>query len=195
MADTPAATCGRVSSPAEQCSGGVALLTDPDQHIVVRRAHLDDLAVVLRLINESAGWLWSRGIDQWPVPFPEQRVIDPLRAGLTYLAVLGQQTVGTFTLQWSDTEVWGEEGSPAGYLHRLAASRGLVGRGLGADMLEQAASLVAAEGYDWLRLDCRRDSPALRGYYERLGFEHVRDADHLPPGFEAALYQRTALSC
>lgn len=184
MSDVRATACGLLNAQPVQDARGV----------VVRRAGLEDLSDVLRLVDGSARWLRGRGINQWPVPYPEHRLIEPIRNGLTHLAFFGQQPVGTFTLQWSDVEIWGGENSPAGYVHRLAVDRSMAGHGLGAQLLDQAASLVAAEGYGWLRLDCRRDSSGLRGYYELLGFEHVRNADHRPPGFEAALYQRR-VSC
>jgi hypothetical protein len=54
--------------------------------------------------------------------------------------------------------------------------------------------MVMAHRRRWLRLDCDQSNQALRSYYERLGFAHVRDVEGLPrttrPGIRAAsLYQ------
>ena len=61
-------------------------------------------------------------------------------------------------------------------------------RGLGARIVEWAERRAAAAGRAYLRLDCKRDNPGIRGYYERLGFEHrgYFDQPHLP----VALYER-----
>jgi len=43
--------------------------------------------------------------------------------------------------------------------------------GLGERLLDWAEAQVAAAGRELLRLDCMRDNPVLKAYYERLGFE------------------------
>jgi ribosomal protein S18 acetylase RimI-like enzyme len=113
---------------------------------------------------------------------------------LVYLACLDQEPAGVFVLRWSDERVWGPDDSAGGYVHRLAVRSALAGRGLGRQLLATAAMTAIAHHRTWLRLDCDRSNQALRAYYERLGFVHVRDCERLPrttrPGTRAAsLYQ------
>jgi ribosomal protein S18 acetylase RimI-like enzyme len=55
------------------------------------------------------------------------------------------------------------------------------GQGLGARLISAAASLTRERGRSWLRLDCDRDNPGLRAYYEGLGFDHAGDVENIPP--------------
>lgn len=44
-----------------------------------------------------------------------------------YLARLAGRTFGTFALQWSDEEVWGDVPEDAGYVQGLAVRRDFAG--------------------------------------------------------------------
>lgn len=70
-----------------------------------------------------------------------------------FLAKLGEETVGTVTLQWSDWIFWKEASSDAGYVHELAVRRTCAGKGLGLVMLAWAAtqaSVAARSSYAWI---------------------------------------------
>jgi GNAT superfamily N-acetyltransferase len=160
----------------------------------------DQAPLVGALLNESAAWLANRGIDQWPNPFPDDIVRASVARLDTYLAWQDGEPVGTLAVYWSDTTFWGlwrTRPADAGYVHRLAVAQRARGQGLGARLLDWAAGQVAAHGRDWLRLDCGRDNPGLRTFYERLGFQHVDDVEVAVPGagagadpWRASLYQR-----
>ena len=108
--------------------------------------------------------------------------------GEMYLARLAGQTFGTFALQWSDEEVWGDVLGDAGYVHGLAIRRGFAGRGLGRELLRWAEEHVALSGQSYLRLDCRADNRDLNEYYERAGFCCRGQARVW--GFEVNLYEK-----
>jgi ribosomal protein S18 acetylase RimI-like enzyme len=137
----------------------------------------------------------GRPAGPWGDHFPE---VPPRTArGEVYLALRDGEAFGTFQLTWRDARVWGADGldGRAGYLHRLAVLPSGSGRGLGAAMLGEAARLTRQQGRTLLRLDVDTGNPRLRGYYERLGFVHVRDVTGVPrtttSGYRAAsLYQR-----
>ena len=105
--------------------------------------------------------------------------------------------IGSFTLRWSDDRVWGPNSGGAGYLHRLASAADVAGSGVGLTLVRFAAQAVIHGSFDLLRLDCEQHNARLRGYYEALGFDHVRDVDGIPyqtrPGTRSAsLYQAHA---
>jgi GNAT superfamily N-acetyltransferase len=113
---------------------------------------LHDVEVVLDLLAEAAVWTAARGYPNWPTRF-------------------------AVTLQWHDPYFWGDEGDDerAGYLHRMVVRRDHAGGGLGAQLLGWAEEQVQARGRSQLRLDVVTDNAPLRGYYEAVGFAHVRD--------------------
>jgi ribosomal protein S18 acetylase RimI-like enzyme len=137
----------------------------------VRRAGPEDVDEIVAILSEAAHWLLARGIEQWPDPFPRDRVEALAGRGDFYLAQLDGETAATFALLWSDPSFWGERPPDAGYVHALAVRREHAGRGLGARLIDWADREVAGSGRELLRLDCRSDNAALCRYYEALGFE------------------------
>jgi ribosomal protein S18 acetylase RimI-like enzyme len=87
-----------------------------------------------------------------------------------YLARLAGQTFGTFALQWSDEEVWGDVPEDAGYVHGLAIRRHFAGEELGRKLLRRAEERAALSGKRYPRLECLAENWGLNEYYERAGF-------------------------
>jgi protein-tyrosine phosphatase len=152
------------------------------------RANEADAATLVALYDEAGTWLMARGLHQWqPGWYTTAMALDSLRAGHeVYLVRRAGEPVGKLTLQWDDPEMWGERPPDAGYVHGLCVSRAVAGLGLGAALLDCAGQQVVAHGRRWLRLDCMAANPALRAYYERLGFAYCGAAED---GW-AALYER-----
>ena len=145
----------------------------------VRAAGPQDVELVARMLDEAG---------EWPRPFPREELDERIERGELFVVDLDGEPAATFTLLWDDPSFWGERPQDAAYLHKLAVRPRFRGRGIGARVVEWAERRAAEAGRAYLRLDCRRDDPRIRGYYERLGFEHRGDVD--PPRFPAALYER-----
>ena len=154
----------------------------------VRRAESSDDTEVVSILSEAGRWLASRGIDQWPDPFPTTLVSPALERGDTYLAVSGGRAIATFTLQWEDTAFWGDQPPDAGYVHRVAVRREAAGQGVGRDLLRWAADRTAERGRRFLRLDCATGNAPLRRYYEEQGFVHRGDVGR--DSWMVSLYER-----
>lgn len=168
---------------------GEARTEGPPGGIEVVQAGASDLGTVLSILEEAARWTSHRGIEGWqPGSFSRRRIADRIERGEMYLAATSGQTFGTFALQWSDAEVWGDAPEDAGYVHGLAIKRQFGGRGLGREILRWAEKRAALLGKSYLRLDCRADNRGLNEYYERAGFRcrgRVRVW-----GFEVNLYEK-----
>jgi ribosomal protein S18 acetylase RimI-like enzyme len=154
----------------------------------VRQARSEDIDEIVATLTEAARWLLERGIEQWPDPFPHDRVERLVGRGEFFVARLDGEPAGSLVLRWSDPSFWGERPEDAGYVHALAVRRAYAGQELGARLLEWAEARVAEAGREFLRLDCMAENAALRGYYERLGFEPCGEAP--VDGFVAARYER-----
>jgi ribosomal protein S18 acetylase RimI-like enzyme len=166
-------------------------MTEGFEDLEVREAGSADLDVVLSILEEAARWLVCRGIDQWrPGSFSRQRIAARIERGEMYLAELAGYPVGTFALQWSDEETWGDVPDDAGYVHGLAIRRDFAVRGLGREVLRRAENLAVASGKKYLRLDCMAENNALNEYYERAGFGY---RGRVPVrGLEVSLYEKEA---
>jgi GNAT superfamily N-acetyltransferase len=170
------------------------------QALTIRRAEPADLDTVDSLRVEATDWLASKGLDQWQPDQPRvptrATTADAIKRGVCYLAYdTAGRLVGTITVDdRADPEFWtqAERDEPALYVHRMIIRRQAAGNDLGGSLLDWTTDLAAATGRRWLRLDAWKTNTALRRYYERHGFEHVRtvDLEHRGSG---TLLQRSTL--
>ncbi|MBG0828768.1 GNAT family N-acetyltransferase [Planomonospora sp. ID67723] len=163
------------------------------RRLTLRRATGDDLPAVLALLAETAAWLDSRGIRQWPAGgFPAGRIAPLIEEGAMYVVHGADGPAATVALDGhADPEFWtpGDGPGSALYVHKLSVARSHCGRGLGEALLDWAGLRVLAAGRRWLRLDCAKDNPGLQAYYRRQRFTHLRTVD-LPHRASGALFQR-----
>ena len=154
----------------------------------VRRCQAEDVSVVAALLDEATAWVGERGYEQWPLPFPREQIAAAIDRGEVYVAELDGDAVATVTLLWDDPTYWGERPADAAYVHKLAVRRACAGQRIGTVIVEWADATAAASGRRFLRLDCLRDNPGIRTYYERLGFEHRGDL--VVGGRDMSIYER-----
>ncbi|MEU1389063.1 MULTISPECIES: GNAT family N-acetyltransferase [unclassified Nonomuraea] len=170
--------------------------------LALRRAEPADLPGVLRLLADTAEWLHTQGVRQWPrqgfgperiEPLIEERVLYLLDDELRYLDPDVQAPpVATIALDGNaDPEFWTPADDPGAalYVHKLAVARPWSGSGLGDALLDWACSAARSAGLPWLRLDCAKANPRLQEYYRMRGFRHIRTVD-LPHRSSGALFQR-----
>jgi ribosomal protein S18 acetylase RimI-like enzyme len=156
--------------------------------VKVRTCQAGDVAVVAALLDEATVWVGERGYEQWPLPFPHDEISAAIERGEVYVAELDGDVAATVTLLWDDPLYWPDSPPDAAYVHKLAVSRACAGQRIGQAIVEWADRTAAHEGRDFLRLDCLRDNPGIRAYYERLGFEHRGDL--VVNGRDMSIYER-----
>jgi GNAT superfamily N-acetyltransferase len=143
--------------------------------VIVREARLEDAEVVAGLLDEATRWVGERGFEQWPLPFPRAEITVAIARGEVFVAEHDGEAVATVTILTEDPQYWGIRPPDALYVHKLAVARAHAGRGFGTEVIRWADRRAASLGRRFLRLDCLGDSAGIRGYYERLGFEHRGD--------------------
>ena len=153
-------------------------------------AREEDVDLVIEILNEPAEWLQSKGFStRWSkAQLVRDKFLMQIRQNEVFLAKLGEETVGTVTLQWSDNVFWDGASQDAGYAHKFTVRRSYAGRRIGESMLHWAASQASKAGKKYLRLDCLADNNKVRVYYERAGFDHKGDTH--PLGWRASLYEK-----
>jgi GNAT superfamily N-acetyltransferase len=156
----------------------------------IRVTRTEDVETAAGLLDEATVWVSELGHEQWPFPYPRDELAAAVDRGEVYLAELDGEAVGTVSILADDPVYWGERPPDAHYVHKLAVRRHRAGRGIGAAIIEWADNGAAAAGRTFLRLDCLRDDPGIRAYYERLGFEHCGDFDDQARGLLLSLYER-----
>ena len=161
----------------------------------IHRAGEDDLDLAAEILEDAAAWVASLGMPAWetgsflaPEGRGRARLVDALRTGDLYVARIGHRGVATVSLFEEDERFWPGWPPDALYVHKLAVRRRDAGLGVGEAILRWAAAQATGRGRRFLRLDCPRDDPKIRAYYERAGF--VYRGDLTVGSFAAALYER-----
>ncbi|WP_432106436.1 GNAT family N-acetyltransferase [Streptomyces sp. AA1529] len=141
------------------------------------RAQPDDVVKLLAFREEAAAWLTRLGSDQWQRPYPADRLLATIEAGVVFNVLDDGVTVATVTLT-PDAEagLWTEEelSEPARYINKLTVARTHAGQNLGGRLLDWAGDRAYRNGAKWLRLDAWTTNEGLQRYYLRQGFTHVR---------------------
>jgi ribosomal protein S18 acetylase RimI-like enzyme len=156
---------------------------DMGKRLSLRRATPHDEDIVISLIDAVAGWLKTKGTDQWSQPWPnraerDRRIRSDLWEGNTWILWDGADPAATLTIS-ADAEngVWteAERRDLAVYVQRLALDRRYAGRGLGAQLVDWAGRR-ARQRYRavWIRVDVWTTNYALQDYYRAMGFSFVR---------------------
>jgi GNAT superfamily N-acetyltransferase len=165
----------------------------------VRRAHADDLPIILGMINEAAGWLRTKETDQWAKPWPSEAARDArVRRGLrgdTWMVEQHGHPIATVTARRHGNQtLWThrEQLEPAVYISRLIVTRSAAGLGIGAALIDWAAQRAVRDwSAQWVRIDVWTTNEALHNYYEKRGFRFCRigpfDKETYP---SAALFQK-----
>lgn len=150
-----------------------------NQRFEMIRGEREHAADVLKLLREAAGWMESKGINQWtPGQFSIRDVEDYFSSREVYLAMEGAALAGMFTLQFSDVQYWGDRNDESyAYLHRLAVAKSYRGLGLGGQMIRYALRIAEERGCTGLRLDTVAHNIKLNRYYQSMGFRYMGTRD------------------
>lgn len=151
----------------------------------VRPAAEADLTALVRLRDDAARWMLTRGITgQWqPGELDEDHFSRVMTEGEVWLAEADAGIAGAWELWWADEAAWGSQPPVAGYVHRLMVDRSIAAPGTGRLLLRAAERRVAAVGRTCVRLDCLAGNEPLNAYYREAGYRVVGRKEGKPqPG-------------
>ncbi|MET8506033.1 GNAT family N-acetyltransferase [Streptomyces sp. NPDC004787] len=145
--------------------------------MIIERATSRDLPLLLAFREEAASWLTAMGSDQWQRPYPADRLLATIQAGVVYMVRDGDATAATITLTpeaedglWTARELQ----EPSMFINKLTVARTHAGQDLGGRLLDWAGDRAYRSGALWLRLDAWTTNRKLQEYYLQHGFNHVR---------------------
>lgn len=104
-----------------------------------------DGEAVMQLLHEARQWHMQNGLDVWQA-FEPVLITADIAAGRIFVARVGDTVCGAVTLTEDDLGVWGTDQQSALYVHRLVSSRKVMGRGIGAAMLDWAQDVARQRG-------------------------------------------------
>lgn len=134
-----------------------------------------DAPSVLSLLNRRIDWMEARGIFQWPrehylAHYNRAYFEERAQNGELWLLKAGRRLLACAVLLERD-ERWGDDPTPACYVHNLAAEPDVPGAG--ARLLAYFEDLARRRGKKALRLDCKTGAKEINAYYRKKGFRFV----------------------
>lgn len=171
--------------------------------VEIRPAVTEDVPAIAQVLSQAAVYKEAQGDYLWgSYPFTEDEVATKLETGNLYTVTYDGAVAGTVTLTETDERVWegdGTDSENALYIHSLATSDEVRGKGVGEKVIDWVVGKARQEQREAVRLDCSYTNPRLCGYYAERGFEEVRRRD-IPrkstardlrdPVYQVALMQR-----
>lgn len=150
------------------------------ESFIFRRAEIDDILSVIKLIENRCLWMKENGINQWDEEYLKFYNFNYFKERVEkrelFLVENFQKIVGTFVLLEED-ERW-ENDMPAYYIHNFATDTKI--RGIGSEIIEYCEDLCRENSKKTLRLDCNINNNKLNDYYEKKGFKTVGICDESP---------------
>ncbi|MEU6128505.1 GNAT family N-acetyltransferase [Saccharopolyspora sp. NPDC047091] len=151
-----------------------------------------DVPGLHRLRRELEDWLRVKDVDQWkPGEVRPHDIAAQIARREWYVlrdADLG--LVAALRILRSDPASWGDDPTPAVYVHGLMVSRRKAGHGLGSSLLRWAGDRGRASRARFLRLDCGESNEVLRAFYRDLGFREVGRRDFTDGLFSVTLFEK-----
>jgi GNAT superfamily N-acetyltransferase len=158
-----------------------------------RRAGLDDVDTVARLLAAAGARLAADGFRNWDPPYPADRVRHDVEAREVWVVIEDDVPVATYTLARAPSRPyepppWPDPGMEGLYLNRLAVDPARQGSGVGGWCLAEVDARAAALDVRAVRCDVLRENAALRQFYERRGY--VAHGERAHSGWTFVCYEK-----
>lgn len=163
--------------------------------IDLENATLDDVDAILQLRQHVAAWLADRDIDLWQSPLPPERVVRWIENDEVFVQRDRGRIVGTVAVLDRDPAMWGDDTTPATYVHLLMVDRSYAGQDLGGRILKRVEGIARTRGAHYVRLDAGADLERLQSWYDTQGFERVTTRSLADGGetFDVTLRQKPVM--
>jgi GNAT superfamily N-acetyltransferase len=141
----------------------------------IRLATLTDIPAIMQVIADVVPIMRAAGNLQWDDTYPNPQVFeDDIKAGQLWVAELDGHIAGVTAITTEQYPEYAQVGldinETAIVTHRLAVSPHFRGRGLAADLLQQAEVVAIDRGIGILRIDTNTQNHATQQLFPKLGY-------------------------
>jgi len=147
----------------------------PPGLLIRRWCASDSIDALTDLLHRAYAQLGAMGLNYTAVNQTLEVTADRIRDGVCFIAIQGEQIVGTVLVKpthaRSECEFFMRTGVAS--LHQFGVDPALQGTGIGAALMDRAEGWAAAEGYAELALDTAEPATHLVGKYARRGYRPV----------------------
>lgn len=159
--------------------------------LAFRKLDAKDFDDAYGLLVAVTDWLNSRGIRQWRSPIPRHIYRARHDRGENHGLFVDGKLAAVLSLSVVIPERWHRfvpEGSYR-WLATMATARNVHGRRVGEVALDVAEKWAAAEGIEWMYLDCSEGNGFLPRYYGNAGYERLETLE-LHSGTTMCLFRK-----
>lgn len=143
--------------------------------VIITPALVSDLPEIYRLFEQAIQFQREKNYIGWN-NYDKGFIQEDIRNQLLYKILNGKDTLGIFSLCYSDPLIWREkEKSDALYLHRIVLNREFREIKLFSLLLDWALVKARQKKRNHLRMDTWAGNEKLINYYKSYGFRFIED--------------------
>jgi GNAT superfamily N-acetyltransferase len=144
--------------------------------MTIRPATLNDIAPIMRLVNEIVPVMRASGNFQWDETYPNVEVFThDIEKGQLWVAEVDGEIAGFSAITTDQDAEYANVGwdisEPAIVTHRLAVGLGYRRQGIAEALLKQAEIVALTRDIRILRIDTNSNNKATRLLFPKLGYE------------------------
>ena len=148
--------------------------------IYLRRAQLQDLTAIMKIIDDAKELLQKNGSPQWQNGYPDQETFtQDIVMQTNWILINDNKVVATATLQLTPEPTyrnitqgqWQQPDEPYATIHRVAISSNYRGQGLSKLLFSNLLTVGQMQGIKNFRVDTHRSNKAMQHIAENFNFK------------------------
>ena len=148
--------------------------------IYLRRAQLQDLTAIMKIIDDAKELLKKNGSPQWQNGYPDQETFtQDIVMQTNWILINDNKVVATTTLQLTPEPTyrnitqgqWQQPDEPYATIHRVAISSNYRGQGLSKLLFSNLLTVGQMQGIKNFRVDTHRSNKAMQHIAENFNFK------------------------
>ena len=148
--------------------------------IYLRRAQLQDLTAIMKIIDDAKELLKKNGSPQWQNGYPDQETFtQDIVMQTNWILINDNKVVATATLQLTPEPTyrnitqgqWQQPDEPYATIHRVAISSNYRGQGLSKLLFSNLPTVGQMQGIKNFRVDTHRSNKAMQHIAENFNFK------------------------
>lgn len=148
--------------------------------IYLRRAQTQDLAAIMKIIDDAKNLLKKNGSPQWQNGYPNQEnFTQDIAMQTNWILINDNKVVATATLQLTPEPTyrnitqgqWQQPDEPYATIHRVAISSNYRGQGLSKLLFSNLLTVGQMQGIKNFRVDTHRSNKAMQHIAENFNFK------------------------
>jgi len=147
---------------------------------------------VFDILLESAKWLHSCGVNQWPLDWlykVKPKIETSVENGNFHILYAHGEIAGIIEITIDPQEIWDSIEGNSVYISKFAIPKKFKGNGVGSLILKIIKNYAFENRFTSIRLDCSGSNEKLKEFYRSNGFKEVNNV--VFGGFKSTLMEFT----